>query len=41
MTTTKFLMVQEFAPLVGLKPHTIQNMISDGRLKSPVVVWVL
>ena len=39
--TTKFLTVQEFAPLVGLKPHTIQNMISDGRLKSPVVVWVL
>jgi hypothetical protein len=28
-------------PLVGLKPHTIQNMISDGRLKSPAVVWVL
>jgi hypothetical protein len=39
--TMKFLTVQEFAPLVGLKPHTIQNMIKDGRLAPPVVVYVL
>jgi hypothetical protein len=37
----KLMTVTEFAPLVGLKPHTIQNMISDGRLGPPVVVWVL
>ena len=41
LNAMKLLRVDEFAPLVGLKPHTIQNMISDGRLGSPVVVWVL